>query len=1187
MDTATPTDGYADTATVLADEQRWLRRPMAPEPAHPEPLTALCLSGGGIRSATFGLGVLQGLAARGVLQGVDYLSTVSGGGYIGSWWARWVQLKGRPATEAALAASAVAGTEADEVRRLRAYGSYLSPVWGLSTDLLTLVAIYLRNLLLHSLVVVPLLVAGLLLPWLYVAGLHWSAKEGPTGLVPGLWALCCGCGVWVVAHMVAHLPDTAGSRQIAPGYTPAQAQGKAGYRSRGQWVPLLVAAMGLSVLLRLPLPLPPMPYAVAAGVAVLVVGAVLGCVWRYARGLQVRSDGVTWVRRALVVGASGAVLGGGLQGLLGLRVSDHAGAAAAEMAAYATLTVPALLALFWLGATVYTGLASRWTLEVDREWWARAAAQALGVGLAWLALMGLVLWLPGWLLGLEALQANDLSGAVGTGAVLLGLVTTAVGFWSQHGDRIQRHAASVAQVTGTRLLELAALVSAVGVLLSLTGLIVLGLHLAQGGSTPVPQAPAAETVTLREQRSEVTTTTVAGAGANAGAASSAQAPVATTTTTRTWPEKAVKVPERTAWEAQARAVHSGLIEKVQAPTVGTALLAALVLAWVASLATGVNTFSLTAMYANRLTRAYLGSARGVAARRPLPFIGFDPEDDAPLAARAAAPGGRPLLHVLNAALNLTRADAAHLDWQQRKATSFTMSPLHCGSPGVGYVRTPQYGGPDGMRLGQAMTISGAAASPHMGYHSSRMVGFMMLLFNVRLGVWAPNPGLRFRHLWGRTEPRLGWSALLAEAGQGSSQHSAFIHLSDGGHFENLGLYEMVRRRCQRIVVVDAAADPAYEFDDLQNAIRRVRVDFGVAVELLGPLPQPGQGRHSTLGRIHYPAQVPGGEVPEAGWLVYIKPVLTGAEALDVQRYAALHRQPGRAFPQQPTSDQVFDEAQFESYRQLGVQSALQAFGNPGPWAEPWYATAPSDLAPVQAPLLAAPGESRRAERADSETEWVGAAAGAAGWMERPAWMLASALTVSGVVGVAGAVALSPSAEVALRPGSYVEVRLPPGPAASQPVGTEDVAALRALVSDLQSRLTAMDDALKGRLATPVLDALERLTTTMTALTTATDNIKAASDAHVTSAKANASATTNVASASLALSQLMVQLQLNQGLVLDALKKIDDKVATTQDLAVLRGRLEQLSQAHQQATQVLQQLINNTSPRSNVSGATGR
>jgi hypothetical protein len=126
-----------------------------------------------------------------------------------------------------------------------------------------------------------------------------------------------------------------------------------------------------------------------------------------------------------------------------------------------------------------------------------------------------------------------------------------------------------------------------------------------------------------------------------------------------------------------------------------------------------------------------------------------------------------------------------------------------------------------------MAISGAAASPNMGYHTSTPTSSFLSLFNIRLGEWLGNP--RNLETWRRETPRFGLYWLLSELFGNTTDESDFLYLSDGGHFENLGIYELVRRRCCLIVASDAAADPDWQFADLANAIERCRTDFGVSI----------------------------------------------------------------------------------------------------------------------------------------------------------------------------------------------------------------------------------------------------------------------------------------------------------------------------------------------------------------------
>src|SRR5262249_41150452 len=148
----------------------------------------------------------------------------------------------------------------------------------------------------------------------------------------------------------------------------------------------------------------------------------------------------------------------------------------------------------------------------------------------------------------------------------------------------------------------------------------------------------------------------------------------------------------------------------------------------------------------------------------------------------------------------------------------------------------------------------------------------------------------------------------------ANDERGFVDLSDGGHFENLGIYELIRRRCKYIIASDAAQDSDFAFEDLGNAIRKCRADFGVEIEIdvSRIRPDAASGRshaHCAVGRVLYP-KTPDGAPSMTGFLLYIKASMTGDEPSDVLEYQQLHPE----FPHQTTADQWFDESQFESYR---------------------------------------------------------------------------------------------------------------------------------------------------------------------------------------------------------------------------------------------------------------------------------
>jgi hypothetical protein len=244
-----------------------------------------------------------------------------------------------------------------------------------------------------------------------------------------------------------------------------------------------------------------------------------------------------------------------------------------------------------------------------------------------------------------------------------------------------------------------------------------------------------------------------------------------------------------------------------------------------------------------------------------------------------------------------------------------------------------YGGPGGITLGTAMAISGAAASPNAGYHSSPAVTFLMTLFNARLGWWLGNPGPAGRDSYGDDEPRLALLPILEEMFGRTTDRSPYVYLSDGGHFENLGLYEMVRRRCRFIVVSDAGCDPAGVLDDMGGAIRKIRIDLGIPIEFESGIPiysrtaesRPPDGRYWAVARILYSRVDGDGGVPRAadadldGVLLYIKPAFYGREPCDVYNYGTSTAD----FPHESTGNQFFGEARFESYRALGAYAVDQ------------------------------------------------------------------------------------------------------------------------------------------------------------------------------------------------------------------------------------------------------------------------
>jgi Patatin-like phospholipase len=278
--------------------------------------------------------------------------------------------------------------------------------------------------------------------------------------------------------------------------------------------------------------------------------------------------------------------------------------------------------------------------------------------------------------------------------------------------------------------------------------------------------------------------------------------------------------------------------------------------------------------------------------------------------------GKAPYHLVNAALNIPNCDDPNL--RGRNTDFFLFSKHFCGSPIVGFDPTRDWEAMDRhLDLGTAMAISGAAAAPHMGTLTSSRFTFLLAMLNVRLGYWALRPSIRAKAIL-KYMPPVGWYYFARELTGLMSEKTNYLNLSDGGHIENLGIYELLRRRCKFIIAVDGEADPQLSFAGLLKLTQYAFVDLGVRIEPdLNDLrkDRDGWGRaHFGLSRIEYP----GGDY---GLLLYIKSSLTGNESEFLRRYHA----DNPTFPHQSTAQQLFSEAQFEAYRSLGEHVASDLF----------------------------------------------------------------------------------------------------------------------------------------------------------------------------------------------------------------------------------------------------------------------
>jgi hypothetical protein len=284
-------------------------------------------------------------------------------------------------------------------------------------------------------------------------------------------------------------------------------------------------------------------------------------------------------------------------------------------------------------------------------------------------------------------------------------------------------------------------------------------------------------------------------------------------------------------------------------------------------------------------------------------------------------------HIINTNLVLTKSNER--TYRIRGGDSFMLSPLYCGSNATGWQPTRDYMG-DELTLPTAMAISGAAANPWtasdgVGVTRNPLIGMLMALMNLRLGFWVPNPNEGARR-WRRSRTKSFRAnhfepGLKEVIGASLRETSATCLLSDGGHFENLGLYELIRRRLRLILVCDGTADPDYAFTDLQNALARIATDFGARVEFdqettlrcFMPSIDAVYPRGVRLSESAYAIAQITYSNGRTGHLVYLTTALCKGLRLRLLGYKGAHPD----FPDQSTADQFFDEEQFEAYRELG------------------------------------------------------------------------------------------------------------------------------------------------------------------------------------------------------------------------------------------------------------------------------
>jgi len=293
------------------------------------------------------------------------------------------------------------------------------------------------------------------------------------------------------------------------------------------------------------------------------------------------------------------------------------------------------------------------------------------------------------------------------------------------------------------------------------------------------------------------------------------------------------------------------------------------------------------------------------------FTGGEAAGDIPLADLANPADPRMPFPIINTTINLPRSPHGE---RRDPGSLFTLTPRHCGSNATGYRPTRSYAA-GALTLADAIATSGSAISPRMGVYTQPMLSFILGFLNLRLGMLVPNPARQVRWRFGtlRGLPTEWFQFRFKE-------DSLTCYLSDGGHYDNLGVMALLRRHCELLIVVDAEADPARSFQGLASAVRRARVQDSIEVKLdtedLLPDPQTGMSLSPcAVGTIRYEER--------SGVIVYLKPSLTKGLSADLRHYHDLHPN----FPHQGTANQFFSDPQFEAYRALGWQCSELAFGD--------------------------------------------------------------------------------------------------------------------------------------------------------------------------------------------------------------------------------------------------------------------
>jgi hypothetical protein len=866
----------------------------------PRDLTGLALSGGGIRSATFNLGVLQAFHRARLLNYFDYLSTVSGGGYVGGWWSAWLaratqdRVGGFPDEERVEtwrhhvrgndARDVAASEQPDPIHHVRLFSNYLTPRKGaLSPDLWRAITIAARNLVLTWAALLPFLAMGVVLSQ---AAFLWTF--GPLDTlsvrVSAVASLPAAFLAWFALLAVAWLLLLRGG-------------------SRGQWLITLGGTTAVVAAIGMRLPTDGGPPVSVVVISTLAIGAA--------------AVHVFWPRHAGMA-ADTEVLRNRIAQLQSFTL----------IASLATATIGAFV-VFGPNLIQYLFVSGRTTTAEDVAKYAAllvTAASTFHTARTSAPAGGAEAMPPRHRSTISRLLLT-IAPSMTMIALLLGLVSLTD--WASR---------SLDTTVWTPALRDASLIGAIAM---------VGYALSEKRHTSTPQWLVVTITTALAAAVLLTMRNTADPIALGLAAASAAAILWWGFVRRPAADRNAPGLDRT---LQMLGAASLLLIAVAAVPLMLGvdggpvrlLLGVFALLFTTVILIGwttdPNRLSLHTFYKMRLVRAYIGASNpDRQAQDAEDITETRPDDDVPLSRISGGTGRCGPYHLINATLNLTTG--SDLVIAQRAAAPFLFSRHYCGSARTGFRRTDKYRAGT-LTLGTAVAVSGAAASPVMGSQTPSTATSMLLAFlNVRLGYWLPTPrGMD----WEAPQARFWPFYLLREFFSHLADTGSHCYVTDGGHFDNTGVYSLVERGCRMIVVTDCGADPDFVFDDLANLVRRCRIDFGAEITFPSLTPfsretvaadrKPYVRGHIQYRRGHLKAlgwQLRDDEETPVGSLLVVKPTLTAALETDINRYSQQHAE----FPQQTTSDQWFDEAQFESYRRLGEKSGMAALAELMSWRQ--------------------------------------------------------------------------------------------------------------------------------------------------------------------------------------------------------------------------------------------------------------